>query len=176
VEKPANAAAQLISQGLFLKGVLKEGILQQQEGVSVAVEAGPLLPSAAPEQNGVGFEGVGILSGEWLRVTYHLNLGGGVDRQTANPFVLWGVIGELPLLSCLRLVGEVSGESLWKEMPDNSVLLGLIWQLPSTPVLLDGGIRKGITQGAPDWLFTTGLTWSFSLPAVTSVSSPGGRP
>lgn len=176
VEKPADAAAKLISPGLFLKGVLKEGILQQQEGVSVAVEAGLLLPSTAPEQNGFGFEGIGILSGELPRFTYHINIGGGVDRHETNPFVLWGVIVELPLLPSLRLVGEVSGESTRKKIPDDSVLLGLIWQLPSSPLLLDGGIRKSLSKGAPDWLFTTGLTWSFSLPAVTNASSFGGRP
>lgn len=176
VEKPAHAAAQLISPGLFLKGVLKEGTLQQYDGVSVAVEAGPLLPSAASEQHGCGFEGIGILSGAVHQFTYHLNLGGGVDRQQATPFLLWGVIVELPLLPSLRLVGEVSGESTRKQIPDDSVLLGLIWQLPSSSLLFDGGIRKSISKGAPEWLFTTGLTWSFSFPAVVSASSTEGRP
>src|SRR5262249_43011335 len=106
----------------------------------------------------------------------HLNIGGGVDRQKTNPFVLWGVIVELSLLPSLRLVGEVSGESIRKELPDDSALLGLIWQLPSSSILLDAGIRKRISTGAPNWLFTTGLTWSFSFPAVTNASCFGGRP
>jgi len=176
VEKPAKTAAQFVSPGLFLKGVLKEGILQQQEGLSLAIEAGPLLPSAAPEQDGCGFEGVGILSGELHRFTYHLNIGGGVDRQHTNPFILWGVIVELPMLPSLRLVGEVSGESTRKQTPDDSVLLGLIWQSPSSALLFDGGIRKSISSGAPEWLFTTGLTWSFSLPAMWSIAVRGGQP
>jgi hypothetical protein len=176
VEKPARAAAQLTSPGLFLKGVLKKGVMQQREGMSVAVEAGPLLPSADPEQNGFGFEGIGILSGELHRFTYHLNMGGGVDRQHTNPFVLWGVIVELPLWASLRLVGEVSGESVRKKIPDDSLLLGLIWQLSSSSLLLDGGIRKSIFRSAPDWLFTTGLTWSFSLPTVADTLFFGGRP
>jgi hypothetical protein len=171
VEKPPDAAAKLVSPGLFLKGVLKEGVLQQQKGVSVAVEAGPLLPSAAPEQNGLGFEGIGILSGAVRRFTYHVNVGGGVDRQKTNPFVLWGVIGEISLLPSLRLVGEVSGESIKEKIPDDSVLLGFIWQPPSSSVLLDGGVRKSLSTGAPDWLFTAGLTWSFPL-----ASTHGGRP
>ena len=171
VEKSPDTATQLVSPGLFLKGVLKEGVLQQQKGMSIAVEAGPLLPSAVSEQNGVGFEGVGILSGEWRRFIYHLNIGGGVDRQKTNPFVLWGVIGEFLFLPSLRLVGEVSGESIRNKTPDESVLLGLIWQFPSSAIFLDGGIRKSLSAGAPDWLFTTGLTWSFSL-----ASTHGGRP
>jgi hypothetical protein len=177
VQKPPNAAAKFVSPSLFLKGVLKEGVRQQQKGVSVAIEAGALLPAAAAEQNGLGFEGIGILSGEWRRFTYHLNLGGGVDRHKTNPFVLWGVIGEFPLLPSLRLVGEVSGESVRKKIPDNSVLIGLIWQLPSSSLSLDGGIRKSLSTGAPDWLFTTGLTWSFALPGVVlGASSCGSRP
>jgi hypothetical protein len=176
VEKPPDAAAKLVDPGLFLKGIIKEGILQQQEGVSVAVEAGLLLPSAASEQNGFGFEGIGILSGELHRFAYHINVGGGVDRQKTHPFVLWGVIGEISLLPSLRLVGEVSGESSKEKIPDNSVLLGVIWQPPSSSVLLDGGVRKSLSTGAPDWLFTTGLTWSFSLPAVTNAASFGGQP
>ena len=176
VEKPPDAAAKLVNPGLFLKGVLKEGVLQQQEGVSIAVEAGLLLPSAAAEQNGLGFEGIGILSGEVHRFTYHVNVGGGVQRQTTNPFAFWGVIGEISLLPSLRLVGEVNGESSKEKIPDDSVLLGVIWQPPSSSVLLDGGVRKSLSTGAPDWLFTTGLTWSFSLPAVTNAASFGGRP
>jgi hypothetical protein len=176
VEKPPDAAAKLVNPGLFLKGVLKEGVLQRQEGVSIAIEAGPLLPSAASEQNGLGFEGIGILSGVARRFTYHINVGGGVDRQTTNPFVLWGVIGEISLLPSLRLVGEVSGENSKEKIPDNSALLGIIWQPPSSSVLLDGGVRKSLSTGAPDWLFTTGLTWSFSLPAVTNAASFGGQP
>ena len=176
VEKPPDAAAKLVDPGLFLKGIIKEGILQQQEGVSIAIEAGPLLPSAASEQKGLGFEGIGILSGELHRFTYHINVGGGVDRQKTHPFVLWGVIGEISLLPSLRLVGEVSGESSKEKIPDNSVLLGVIWQPLSSSVVLDGGVRKSLSTGAPDWLFTTGLTWSFSLPAVTNAASFGGQP
>jgi hypothetical protein len=176
VEQPPDAAAKLVDPGLFLKGIIKEGILQQQEGVSIAIEAGPLLPSAASEQNGLGFEGIGILSGEVHRFTYHINVGGGVDRQKTNPFVLWGVIGEISLLPSLRLVGEVSGESSKEKIPDNSALLGVIWQPPLSSVLLDGGVRKSLSTGAPDWFFTTGLTWSFSLPAATNAAPFGGRP
>ena len=176
VEKPTSGSAQFVSPGLFLKGVLKEGVLQQQQGVSVAVEAGPLLPSAAPEQHGCGFEGLGIVSGEVHPLTYHINIGGGVDRRKTHSFVRWGVIVEFSLLPSLRLVGEVSGESVRKELPDDSALGGFIWQLPSSSLVLDAGIRKRISRGAPDWLFTTGLTWSFTLPTVTNLLQRGEHP
>lgn len=151
--------------GLFLKGVLKEGILQEKSGVSIAMEAGPLLPSTLPHQRGAGFEAIGIVSGRISPVTIHVNGGGGVDRRDARPFAIWGVIGELAVAPTLRLVGEVNGESTRGELPDNSALLGFIWQAASG-VFLDAGIRHGISRAAPDWQFTLGLTFGFSLPSV----------
>jgi len=95
-------------------------------------------------------------------VTYHLNLGGGLDRAQTNPFIIWGVIAELPVTAKLRLVGEINGESVKKNTPDNSALLGVIWQAPWHNVSLDAGLRRGISHAAADWMFTTGLTFSFS--------------
>jgi hypothetical protein len=150
--------------GLFLKGVLKEGILQEKSGLSVAIEAGPLLPSTLPHERGVGLEAIGIVSGRISPFTVHVNGGGGVDRDDARPFGLWGVIGELAVAPKFRFVGEVNGESTRGELPNNSALLGFIWQ-PASAVFLDAGVRHGISRAAPDWQFTLGLTFSFSLPS-----------
>src|SRR5207249_12320413 len=62
VEKPPDAGPQLVDPALFLKAVVKEGLLQEKEGVSVAVELGPLLPSTRPEERRLGFEGIAIVS------------------------------------------------------------------------------------------------------------------
>ena len=149
-----------------LKGVLKEGVLQDKPGVSVAVEAGPLLPTTLPREHGVGFEAVGIVSGKLAPVTLHVNGGGGLDRG-GQLFGIWGVIGELPLHSKLRLVGEVNGETTQGERPNNSALLGVIWQPTSKNLFLDAGVRRGVSDAAPDWQFTIGLTFGFSLPALS---------
>src|SRR2546425_4000384 len=77
---------QLVDPGLFLKAIVKEGVLQEKDGISLALEVGPLLPSTAPGEHGVGFEAAGIASGQLLPFTYHVNLGGGVDRVDARPF------------------------------------------------------------------------------------------
>src|SRR5574337_1328521 len=45
VAKPPDEGVQLVDPGLFLKAVLREGVLQEKEGIGVAVEIGPLLPS-----------------------------------------------------------------------------------------------------------------------------------
>ena len=149
-----------------LKGVLKEGVLQDKPGVSVAVEAGPLLPATLPREHGVGFEAVAIVSGKLAPVTLHVNGGGGLDRG-GQLFGVWGVIGELPLNSKLRLVGEVNGESIEGERPNNSALLGLIWQPTAKNLFLDVGVRRSISRAAPDWQFTLGLTFGFSLPSFS---------
>jgi len=157
---------EITDPGLSLKGVLKEGVLQEKPGLSIAVEAGPLLPSTLPHEHGVGFEAIGIVSGKLAAVTLHVNGGGGLDRDR-QVFGIWGVIGELPLHSKLRLVGEVNGETTQGERPNNSALLGVIWQPTSKNLFLDAGVRRGVSDAAPDWQFTIGLTFGFSLPALS---------
>ena len=147
-----------------MKGVPKEGVLQDKPGVSFAIEAGPLLPSTLPHEHGVGFEAVGIVSGKLAPVTVHVNGGGGLDRDDRHGFGIWGVIGELPVHPRLRLVGEVNGESTQGQRPNNSALLGVIWQPTSKNVFLDAGARHGISRAAPDWQFTVGLTFGFFPP------------
>ena len=110
VEKPPDADLQLVDPGLFLKAVVKEGLLQEKEGVSVAVELGSLLPSTRPEERRLGFEGIGIVSHRVSPFTFHLNAGGGVDREGTRPFAIWGLITELPVVPQWRLVGEVNGK------------------------------------------------------------------
>jgi hypothetical protein len=159
---------EVVDPGVFLKGVVKEGVLQDKPGVSVAIEAGPLLPSTRAHERRVGFEAVGIVSGRVSAVTLHVNGGGGVDRDERHAFGVWGVIGELPVHPKLRVVGEVAGESIQAERLQSSALLGVIWQPTARNIFLDAGVRRGLTQAAPDWEVTLGLTFGFAVP-------PAGR-
>jgi hypothetical protein len=165
LERAPTGDIDLVDPGLSLKAVLKEGLLQEKPGLSVAVEAGPLLPSTRQGERRVGVEGIGIVSGKLAPFTFHVNLGGGVDRTEAQPFGIWGIISELPVRSNLRLVGEVAGESTKGALPNNSGLLGFIWQPATSNVFLDVGMRRGLSRGAPDWLFTAGVTFGFTLPS-----------
>src|SRR6266498_2621274 len=119
VAEPSHGSVRLTDPGLSLKAVLKEGVLQEKSGVSFAVEAGPLLPSTNKEENRFGFEAISIASGKLGAVTYHLNLGGGLERAKSNPFMVWGAIAELPVTAKLRLVGEINGESVKKNATEN---------------------------------------------------------
>jgi hypothetical protein len=154
---------EITDPGISLKAVLREGVLQDKPGLSIAVEVGPLLPSTLPHERRVGFEAIGIVSGKLTPVTLHINGGGGLDR-TGELFGVWGVIGELPVHPKLRLVSEINGESVENGRPNNSALIGVIWQPPSKNVFFDVGVRHGISRAAPDWQFTLGLTFGFSLP------------
>jgi len=163
VEKAPNESAQLVDPALFLKAVLKEWVLQGKDRMSFAVEVGPLLPATVARERKFGFEGIGIMSGRLVDLTYHVNCGGGVNRAKADPFAIWGVIVEFPILRNVRLVGEVNGESGEGAHADNSGLFGFMWQSASSELLVDLGLRRGISSAAPDWQLTTGLTFTFSL-------------
>jgi hypothetical protein len=88
----------LIDPSLSVKGVLREGALQDKSGVSIAMEVGPLLPSTQTGQRHFGFEGTGIASAKLGPFTFHVNAGLGVSRSTGDLSGIWGVIGELPLM------------------------------------------------------------------------------
>ena len=162
-----NGELNLIDPALSLKGVLKRGVLQDKEGVSVAVEAGLLLPSTEPGERHFGFEGVGIASAKLGPFTFHVNGGLGIQRSTGDVVGIWGVIGELPIASGLRLVGEVDGEKAQHQEPGGSGLVGFIWQpWSSQNVSFDAGVRRRFSDAGPDWEFTFGVTFGFSAASV----------
>src|SRR5204863_3862689 len=85
-------------------------------------------------------------------------------------FGVWGLIGELLVLPRFRIVGEIAGESVTGQRPNNSALVGVIWQPSPSNVFFDAGVRRGLTRGAPDWLFTVGVTFGFTVPLGTRES------
>lgn len=164
VRRAPDAEVNLIDPAIFLKGVLKEGVLQDKEGLGFALEAGPLLPSTEKGERKFGFEGIGILTDKLGPFMFHLNGGVGVERSTGDVVGIWGLIGELPVTKGVRLVGEVNGEKPRREDQRNSGLIGAIWQpWSSKNVWFDAGVRRGFTSSVPDWQFTFGVTFGFSL-------------
>jgi hypothetical protein len=167
VRRSPDAEMNLIDPAIFLKGVLKEGVLQEKEGIGIAVEIGPLLPSTEKGARNFGFEGIGILTGTLGPLTVHLNGGLGMERSTGDLVGIWGVIGELPVAKGLRVVGEVNGDKPRRADQHHSALLGAIWQpWASKNVWFDAGVRRGFTSGVPDWQFTLGVAFGFSLSSL----------
>jgi hypothetical protein len=164
IRRDPDAEVDVIDPAISLKGVLKEGVLQDKEGLAIAVEASLLLPSTQAGEGKFGFEAIGILSEKIGPFTFHLNGGLGVERSTGDLVGIWGLIGELPVAEGVRLVGEVNGEKPRREDQRNSGLLGVIWQpWASKNLWLDAGIRRGFTSSVPDWQFTFGITFAFSV-------------
>ena len=175
VRRSPDAKVDVIDPALSVKGVLKEGILQDKEGISIAVEVSWLLPATEKEARHFGLEGIGILTDKLGPFTFHLNGGLGVERSTGDLVGIWGLIGELPVATGLRLVGEVNGEKPRRAEQSESALLGLIWQpWSSKNVWFDAGIRRGFTSGVPDWQFTFGITFGFSVSSLRQRASSWG--
>ena len=175
IQRAPDAELDVIDPALSLKGVLKEGVLQDKDGFGVAVEASALLPSTEKGQGRFGFEGIGILSDKLGPFTFHVNGGLGIERSTGDLVGIWGVITELPLGRGVRLVGEVNGDKPRREDQRDSALLGVIWQAWSEKnVWLDAGVRRSFT-GAPDWQVTLGITFSFAASSPATGAAPAAN-
>ena len=176
IQRAPDAEMDVIDPAISLKGVLKEGVLQDKDGLGLAVEASALLPSTEKGEGRFGFEGIAILSDKLGPFTFHLNGGLGIERSTGDLVGIWGVIGELPVAKGVRLVGEVNGEKPRREDQRDSALLGIIWQPWSEKnVWFDAGIRRGFTSVAPDWQFTLGITFSFTASSAATSPAPAGE-
>lgn len=150
---------ELTDPAFFLKGVLREGILQDKKGISFVVELGVLLPSTVEGERKAGLEGIVVITGKLSDLVFHLNLGGEFDRDRFAPHGLWGMILEYSLASRLRLVGEINGSIQRNNPSEYSGLIGVIYEAGGFDV--DFGIRKGFSNAASDWALTTGMTISF---------------
>jgi hypothetical protein len=150
---------QVKNPGLFLKGILIEGLLQNKPGPGLATEFGILPPSTVKGESRMGAAGAFILSNNIKEWVYHLNLGLELDRVRQEPRLAWGVILEYPVTRSFRLVGELNGFATARDAPENSGLIGFIWLYRK--IAFDFGIRFGLSRLAPDQAVTTGVTFAF---------------
>jgi hypothetical protein len=116
-----------VNNGLFLKGVLREGVLQEKSGPSVATEFGALLPGINGD-HGAGASAAAIVSHRWAGVTAHFNAQAALTREShADLFV--STILEGPVDWPVRPVSEVFYERTIGETDVVSGLVGAIWQI-----------------------------------------------
>lgn len=158
---PGPVQTSLIGNGFFLKNVLRDGVLQEKAGPSIAVEFGPLLPGVNGEP-GTGASWGGIVSNRWGRLTAHFNAAAAVTRSHhADAF--FGTIVEGPWDWPVRPVVEVFYEREWGVAETVSGLAGAIWQV-SDKLAFDialrdarvnghsvNELRAGVTFGLPLW-------------------------
>jgi hypothetical protein len=154
----------LTAAGAFLKGVLREGSLQDKTGPSVATELGVLLPdSRGPSQFGASV--AGIVSQRWDWGAIHLN---GVAELTRDhrADLFAGVIIEGPSKWTVRPVAEVFYEREFGKSETVSGLVGLIWQVRED-LAFDVGLRHALTDGHPVNEIRAGMTVAFSVSSLS---------
>jgi hypothetical protein len=158
----------LVANGAFLKGVLREGALQDKPGPSIATEFGILLPRIR-EDRGTGASLAGILSQRWAWGTVHLNAAAALTRQQhADLFV--STIVEGPHDWPVWPVAEVAYDRAFGEIETKSPLVGAIWQVRDN-LELDLGLRGGRVNDHALGEIRAGLTFSFAVAA----DRPGDR-
>jgi len=158
----ASSPPSFIDGGVFVKHVLREGILQEKSGLSIASEVGLLLPTLGVP--GVSQAGpyIGLIATYgWERTfLFHLNLS--LARNTdAQPDVFVGTILEGVPKSRVRPVAE-----LYVDRHGNattpSVLVGCIFRAIKH-LDFDAATRLAWFMEAPAFEIRAGLTWTIPL-------------
>jgi len=146
-----------LNGGVFLKHVLREGVLQGRPGVSLAMETGVLFPTSdAPIDDAGVYLGM-IASYAWTELVLHFNvaLSRAVDGQ---PDVFASLILEGHPAGRIRPVSEILVERHGPST-DASWLVGFIVRA-SERVAFDAATRAAWSEGAPLFEVRAGLTWS----------------
>lgn len=157
--EPDEAHSALIDNGVFIKQVLRRGVLQDASGPSVATEYGVLLPDVHGE-HGSGLSAAGIVSQRTPALTVHLNGALAITREH-EPDAFLGVILEGPHAWRMRPVAEVFTERARAAERIDSVLVGAIWRARED-LSLDTGVRSARAGAAAVHELRLGLTWTFS--------------
>ena len=158
-EVPGEPRTAIVDTGLFVKQVLRGGVLQEKPGPSVATEYGFLLPTVNGE-HGTGFSVAGIVSQRFEAGTIHLNSALAWTRSH-EPDLFLGVILEGPYSWTVRPVAEVFSEETRGSPRTDSMLLGAIWRAKED-LSLDFGVREARAGDVAIHELRAGLTWSFS--------------
>lgn len=145
---------------ILVKGILREGVLQEQTGPSVALEVGVLLP-VLPDPAGYGASTALIVSGRWPTTTIHVNAQVDLSREH-HLDVLGGAIVEGPHNWRVRPVGEAYVEHEGEGGTILSALGGAIWQL-GEDLSFDAAARAARQDARAVVELRLGLTWAFAL-------------
>jgi len=158
--EPGEPRSALVDNGVFIKQVLRRGVLQDESGPSVATEYGVLLPSVNGE-HGTGLSVAGIVSQRWQAATVHLNAALARTREHEAGLFL-GTIVEGPISWPVRPVTEIFTERASGGPRTNSRLIGAIWRVRDG-LSFDIGVRSAQVGGEAIHELRLGLTWAFSL-------------
>jgi hypothetical protein len=150
----------LVESEALLKGVLREGSLQDKPGPSIATEFGVLLPGIN-DQHGTGGVLNGIVSQRWDWGTVHLNAQIALTRQQHADYFLDSII-EGPHDWPVRPVAEFFYESDVSVFRTGSALVGAIWQVQDN-IAVDFGLRGARVNGQTAGEIRAGVTFAFGV-------------
>ena len=149
----------VVDTGLFIKQVLRRGVLQDEAGPSIATEYGFLLPTLHGE-SGTGFSTAGILSQRSEMGTVHLNSVLSLTRSHHADLFL-GAIVEGPSSWAVRPVAEAFAEQQAGGVRTVSKLVGAIWRVRDG-LSFDIGVRRAHAGSESVHEVRLGLTSSVS--------------
>jgi hypothetical protein len=150
----------LVESQALLKGVLREGSLQEKPGPSIATEFGALLPGIN-DQHGAGAVLNGIVSQRWDWGTVHLNMQIELTRQQHADYFFDSII-EGPHDWAVRPVAEIFYESDVSLFRSGSALVGAIWQVRDN-IAVDFGLRGARVNGQTAGEIRAGVTFAFGV-------------
>jgi hypothetical protein len=169
-DSPPGGPSSFAASGAFLKYVIQPGVLQGQNGISIATEFGPLLPGINNDP-GVGFSWAGIVSQRWDWGTAHFNVEANLTREQHGEAFL-DLILEGPSTWKVRPVVEVFYDKAWSEAETRSALVGAIWQVWDD-LSFDAAYRYALTNGRPVNEIRAGLTFAFKAESDKTPVRPG---
>jgi hypothetical protein len=158
---PGPVQTSLLGNEFSLKNVLRDGVLQEKAGPSIAVEFGPLLPGVNGEP-GTGASWGGIVSNRWGWLTTHVNTAVAMTRRH-HWMRFWGQSSRVHGIGRYARSPKFFYEREWGVAETVSGLAGAIWQvndkLAFDIALRDARVnhhtvnelRAGVTFGLPLW-------------------------
>jgi hypothetical protein len=170
VDSPPGSPSSFAASGAFLKYVIQPGVLQGQNGISIATEFGPLLPGINTDP-GVGFSWAGIVSQRWDWGTAHFNVEANLTREQHGEVFLDAIL-EGPATWKVRPVVEVFYDKAWLETETRSALVGAIWQVRDD-LSFDVAYRYALENGRAVNEIRAGLTFAFKVGKDAPAATPG---
>jgi hypothetical protein len=150
----------LVESEALLKGVLREGVLQEKPGPSIATEFGLLLPGVNDE-HGTGAVLNGIASQRWDWGTAHLNVQIALTREQHADYFLDTII-EGPHDWVVRPVSEIFYDRDVGLFRTRSALIGAIWQVQDN-IAVDFGLRGAHVNDHTVGEIRVGVTFAFGV-------------
>jgi hypothetical protein len=159
--EPESDAPRLQDAGIGLKKVLRQGVLQEQKGPSIAAGAAVDVPSRGQSHAAFGAGLTVSQSLSSLGTMLHLNAElSRTQEQRSERFV--GVILEAPEEWPVRPVGELSWERVGDEVAVRGLLVGLIWQTRQG-LAVDAAVKTLDAGGEHGLELRSGLTWHMQV-------------